>query len=76
MQQIHNIQNDGIGSVDAPSSSAIVELRQYPMSVLVWVKTPLGFVEEGVKINQKVYQRDILKIVVLPWAQKRLGNAN
>ncbi|GFW71344.1 uncharacterized protein TNCV_537621 [Trichonephila clavipes] len=31
--------------------------------------------EEGVKINQKVYPRDLLEIVVLPWAQKHSGNA-
>ncbi|GFX45773.1 uncharacterized protein TNCV_934121 [Trichonephila clavipes] len=39
-------------------------------------KTQLGFVEEGFKINQKVYQRGILEAVVLPWTQKHLGNAN
>ncbi|GFT15403.1 uncharacterized protein TNCV_3264291 [Trichonephila clavipes] len=44
----------------------------------IWTSgnTPLGFVEEGVKINQKVYQRDLLEAVALPWAQKHLGNAN
>ncbi|GFU64275.1 uncharacterized protein TNCV_3780861 [Trichonephila clavipes] len=69
-----------IWSVDALSTLAIVEHHQYPKSVMVWGgiiasgKTPLGFV--GVKINPKVYQRDILKAVVLPWAQKYLGNAN
>ncbi|GFV35199.1 DDE_3 domain-containing protein [Trichonephila clavipes] len=36
-------------------------------------KTFLVFVKEGVKINQKVSQRDIL---VLPWAQKHFENAN
>ncbi|GFY32397.1 DDE_3 domain-containing protein [Trichonephila clavipes] len=39
-------------------------------------KTHLGFVEESIKINQKVYHRDILQAVVLPWAQTHLGNAN
>ncbi|GFU92088.1 uncharacterized protein TNCV_1659201 [Trichonephila clavipes] len=38
-------------------------------------KKPLVFLEEGVKINQKGYQRDILGAVVLPWAQKHFGNA-
>ncbi|GFX73437.1 uncharacterized protein TNCV_3402481 [Trichonephila clavipes] len=71
-----------IWSVDAPSASAIVQHRQYPKSVIVWGgifpsgKTPLVLVEDGVKINQKVNQRDILEAVVLPWAQKQLRNSN
>ncbi|GFU99926.1 uncharacterized protein TNCV_1257751 [Trichonephila clavipes] len=39
-------------------------------------KTPLDFVEEGVKIIQKVYQRDIIEAVVLPWDQKHFGKSN
>lgn len=39
-------------------------------------KTPHFFVDEGVKINQKVYQRDILETAVLPWARKHYGNVN
>ena len=37
-------------------------------------KTPLIFVEAGVKINQEVYRRDILEAVVLPWAQQHFGD--
>ncbi|GFT97835.1 uncharacterized protein TNCV_2167531 [Trichonephila clavipes] len=76
VQQVHNSPNDRIWCVEAPSTSAIVEHRQYPKSVMVWGgiclsgKTPLVFVEEGVKINQKVYQRDIIEAVVLPLDQK------
>ncbi|GFW54385.1 uncharacterized protein TNCV_3703451 [Trichonephila clavipes] len=63
VEQFHNSQNDKIWSADA-SSTATVENRQHPKSVMVWGricsrgKTPLVLV--GVKINQKVYQRDIL----------------
>ncbi|GFW48292.1 uncharacterized protein TNCV_1108551 [Trichonephila clavipes] len=39
-------------------------------------KTPLVFVEQGAKINQKVYRRDIIETVVLPCDQKHFGNAN
>lgn len=59
IQQTHNSQNDSIWSVDVSSTSAIVEHRQNPMSVMVWGeictnwKTPLVFVDECVKINQK-----------------------
>ncbi|GFW96735.1 DDE_3 domain-containing protein [Trichonephila clavipes] len=82
VQQIHNSQNDRIWCVDAPSTSAIVEHRQYPKSVMVWGgicasgKTPSVFVEEGVEIYQKVYRRDIIEAVVLPWDQKHFGNSN
>ncbi|GBN19241.1 hypothetical protein AVEN_31022-1 [Araneus ventricosus] len=54
VQQAHNSQNGLIWSVDAPSTSAIVEQRQHPKSVMVWGgicasgKTPLVFVDEGV----------------------------
>ncbi|GBL98509.1 hypothetical protein AVEN_111630-1 [Araneus ventricosus] len=82
VQQAHNSQNDRIWSVDAPSTSAIVEHRQHPKSVMVWGgicasgKTPLVFVYEGVKINHTVYRRGILEAVVLPWAKKHFGNVN
>ncbi|GFS84128.1 DDE_3 domain-containing protein [Trichonephila clavipes] len=65
--------------MDAPNTSAIVEHRQYPKSAMVWGgicasdKTPLVFVEKGVKINQIVYRRDIIEAVVLPW---HFGNVN
>lgn len=82
VEQAHNHQNDRIWSAEAPGTSAIIEHRQNPASVMVWGgicasgKTPLVFVEQGVKINQEVYRRDILESVVLPWAQQHFGNAN
>ncbi|GFV84269.1 uncharacterized protein TNCV_1591281 [Trichonephila clavipes] len=82
VQKVLNYQNDRIWSVDAPSSSAIVEHRQYPKSVMIWdgictsCKTLLVFVEEAVKINQKVYRGDIIEALVLPWNQKHFRNAN
>ncbi|GFX39117.1 uncharacterized protein TNCV_359311 [Trichonephila clavipes] len=82
VQQVQNSQNDRIWCVDAPSTSEITEQRQYPKSVIVWGgicasgKTPFVFVEEGVKINQRVYRSDITEAVVLPWDQKHFGNAN
>ena len=74
VEQAHNHQNDRSWSAEAPGTSAIVEHRQNPQSVMVWGgicasgKTPLVFVGQGVKINQEVYRRNILEIVVLPWA--------
>ena len=82
VEQAHNHQNDRSWSAEAPGTSAIVEHRQNPQSVMVWGgicasgKTPLVFVDQGVKINQEVYRRDILKTVVLLWAQQRFGDVN
>lgn len=82
IEQAHNHQNDRIWSTDSPGTSAIVERRQNPKSIMVWGgicstgKTPLVFVDAGVKINQEIYRRDILEAVLLPWAKKHFGNAS
>lgn len=79
IEQFHNHQNDRIWSADSPGSSGIVEHRQNPKAVMVWAgicatgKTPLIFVDQGVKINQEVYRRDILEAEVLPWARRHFG---
>ncbi|GFV47762.1 uncharacterized protein TNCV_517611 [Trichonephila clavipes] len=80
VQQAHNSQNDRNWCVDDPNTSAIVGHHQYPKLVMVWGgicvsgKIPFVLVEEGVKINQKVYRRDITEIVVFPWDQKHFVN--
>jgi len=80
VEQAHNHQNDRIWSAEAPGPLAVVEHRQNPESVMVWGgicasgKTPLIFVDQGVKINQEVYRRDILEAVLLPWAQQHFGD--
>ena len=82
VEQAHNHQNDKSWSAEAPGTSAIVEHRQNPQSVMVWggicasSKTPLVFVDQGVKINQEAYRRDILETVVLPGAQQHFGDVN
>lgn len=79
VEQAHNHQNDRIWSRKAPGTSAIVEHRQNPASVMVWGgicasgKTPLVFVDQGVKINKDVYCKEILQDCVLPWAQSHFG---
>lgn len=37
-------------------------------------KTSLVFVENGIKINQENYRRDILENVLLPLSQQHFGN--
>lgn len=49
-----------------------IQRRHFPKSVMVWAgisqngKTPLVFVDRGVKINAEVYQKRILEDVVMP----------
>jgi len=51
----------------------------FPKSLMVWGgvsasgKTPLIFINKGVKINAKVYQDEILTKAVLPWKQNHLN---
>ena len=54
--------------------------RQKPASVMMWagvmstgLKTPLIFIEAGVKINQHAYLK-MLKGKVVPWVKKVTGN--
>lgn len=81
VEQAHNHLNDRIWSTEASGTSAIVEPRQNPQSVMVWGgicasgKTPLVFVDQGVKIDQEVYRRGILEAVVLQWSQQHFGDA-
>jgi hypothetical protein len=58
----------------------VVPHSHFSQSIMVWVeimetgKTPLVFVERGVKINAAVYQEQILKKVVKPWARWHFNN--
>lgn len=80
VQQVFNRQNDRIWSRSPPGNSSIVPRRQGSKSLMVWAgicatgKTPLVFINSGVKINKDVYQKDILEDVVIPWAKKHFGN--
>jgi inhibitor of nuclear factor kappa-B kinase subunit alpha len=55
-----------------------VSRTQASVSVMVWAgitrngKTPLIFVEKGVKINQVVY-KEMIEEKMLPWARKHFG---
>ena len=82
VQAVHNHQNDRIWLPDinmVPVEHRSSFRRQKPTSVMVWagttskgLKTPLIFIEEGVKINQTVYRR-MLEEKVLPWVQEVVG---
>jgi inhibitor of nuclear factor kappa-B kinase subunit alpha len=80
IEQNHNRQNDRIWSQEEPSiQDRVVARSQNPKSVMVWAgitydgKTPLIFIENGVKINQKTY-RTMLNDQLMPWAQSHFGD--
>lgn len=81
IEQSYNPQNDRIWATEAPGASAIVTRSQKAASVMAWAgvtatgKTPLIFIESGVKINQEVYRKTILENVVLPWTKNHFGKA-
>ena len=83
VQAIHNSQNDRVWTKNKDSVSVEKRTsfrRQKPASVMVWggvtssgQKSPLIFVEDGVKVNQHVYL-DMLKEKVLPWVDTLPGD--
>ncbi len=75
-----NPQNDRIWAEEAPDTAErVVERTQKPESVMVWGaisargKTPLVFVDPGVKIDRHVYM-DMLNAHLLPWANTTFGD--
>ena len=82
VQAIHNHQNDRIWIPNkdmVPVERCSSFRRQKPSSVMVWagvtstgLKTPLIFIDEGVKINQTIYRR-MLEEKVISWVQETVG---
>ena len=70
-----NPQNDRIWSRDGEVGLQRVTRAQGAASVMVWAavtesgRSPLVFVEQGVKLNQENYRNDILVGSLLPWAK-------
>jgi hypothetical protein len=76
IEQSLNPQNDRQWSEEPlPLEERIVARTQKPKSVMVWagvgyrVKTPLFFVDAGVKVNGDLY-RDFLRTKVHPWTRR------
>ena len=84
IQSIRNSQNDRIlakNKQDIALEDRAVFRRQKPQSVMAWAgvtmdgrKTPLIFIEEGVKVNKDVYLA-LLKDKVFPWLQSEYFDA-
>ena len=71
-----NPQNDRVWSGDGEIGPRRVTRAQGAASVVVWAavtesgKSPLVFVEQGVKLNKENYRNDILVGSLLPWAKE------
>ena len=82
VQAVHNPQNDRVWCENKDSvtiEQKTLFRRQKTAFVMVWAgvtssgqKTPLVFIEEGVKINQHVYL-NMLKTKVIPWMKSNFG---
>ncbi|KAF2345736.1 Heat shock factor (HSF)-type DNA-binding, partial [Trinorchestia longiramus] len=79
VQAIHDPQNDRVlckNIENLPAGQCISFQRHKPASVMVWAgvtscgqKTPLVFIQQGVKVNQHVYLV-MLKDTVVLWVRK------
>ena len=82
VQRIHNSQNHRLLLKNKSLASRLVQRSLFPQSVMVWGgicstgKTPLVFINRNVKINATVYQNEILRAVLHPWALKHFGENN
>ena len=76
VEQSHNRLNDKSFCAEASGTSVIVEHRKKSKvsdGLGRDLRTPLVFFDEGLKIDQNVYRRDILDAVVVPWARRHFG---
>jgi hypothetical protein len=75
VEQAYNNQNARIWSKGPPGAARVLPRSQKPASVMVWaaitsdVKTPLVFIENGAKVDQKIYRQKIFEQSLLPWAE-------
>lgn len=82
IQQFVNKQNDRVWlqNKSGDNSKHLVATRkQAPAQVMVWAavtsdgRSPLVFLDKGVKINGQVYRQKVLEDAFKPWASKHFG---
>lgn len=75
-------QNDQVYIPDKLAENLQLQLaskNQTPQMLMVWAaitadgRSPLVFIDHGIKLNAKYYQETILKGVLTPWANKHFG---
>uniref|UniRef100_A0A6P4F0R8 Uncharacterized protein LOC108045962 n=1 Tax=Drosophila rhopaloa TaxID=1041015 RepID=A0A6P4F0R8_DRORH len=71
-QQFVNSQNDRVNLTDRSCEN--------PPQIMVWAavtadgRSPIIFIEPGVKVNAQYYRESILKVALKPWADKHFGD--
>lgn len=79
VERHHNNQNDRQLLRKGSSKPPAITRSHFPASVMVWAgitadgKTPLVFVDKGVKINAAFYQDVILRGALDPWAREHFA---
>ena len=80
VQEFVNKQNDRVwlkGKSSDNFDNRVAMRKQSPACVMVWAavtangRSPLVFIDQGVKVNQQVYQQKVLNDVLIPWARKQ-----
>lgn len=80
-EQAKSCKNYRSWATEAPGTSVIIEHHQIPQSVMAWrgifvsSMTPPVFVEQRVKNDEEVNQRDSVENMVHPWTQQDFGDA-
>ena len=82
VERSHNSQNTRQLLPKGSRTSANAEFTgrsNFPQSVIVWAgvcsmgKTPLIFIDKGIKVNSVIYVNDIIKGSLLPWAKSHFN---
>lgn len=82
LEQYLNKQNDRVWLKERSSENLdqrTVGRNQHPPQVMVWAavtangRSPITFIEPGVKVNATYYREKVLKAALMPWARKHFG---
>lgn len=82
MEQYLNKQNDRVWLAERSSENLdhrTVGRNQHPPQVMVWAavtangRSPIVFIEPGVKVNATYYREKVLEAALKPWARKQFG---
>lgn len=82
IEQFVNSQNDRVYLTERTYenlSQRLVTRSKFPSQVMVWAavtadgRSPLVFIEPGVKVNAIYYREKVLEAALEPWARKHFG---
>lgn len=82
IEQSVNSQNDRVYLTDRSyenMSHRLATRRQHPPQIMVWAavtadgRSPIVFIEPGVKVNATYYRESVLEAALKPWADKHFG---